>query len=433
MRRLVSSLLSATLLAGLLPLQVLAAAPVLTLPAIPSPVDELVPLTFTATATDLEGDPLTFDLAAGTMGPVPPGASIDPVTGAFTWTPTESQGPGVYTFDITVSDGDLADAETVTVTVAEVNTAPVLVPVGPLAVAEGATDDIALAATDADIPAQPLTFSLGVGTPAWISLAGSTLHLAPAFEDASADVTVCVSDGTLDDCETVTVTVSNTNRAPAFDQNLGDRTSAEGAVISLDAGATDPDGDALTYEATDLPAGLSINPATGLISGTIGYAAAASSPYSVSITVRDGPTVDATDTFTWTVTQHEPGTGLRPEPGRPDQRRGRRHQPRRRGDRPRRRRPDLRGHGPPGRPLDQPGHRAHQRHDRLRRGRLEPVQREHHRPRRRPPSTRPTRSPGRSATRTGHRPSTRTWATGPAPRAPSSASTPGRPTPTATP
>ncbi len=131
--------------------------------------------------------------------------------------------------------------------------------------------------------------------------------------------------------------------------------------------------------------------------------------------------------------QHEPGTGLRPEPGRPDQRRGRRHQPRRRGDRPRRRRPDLRGHGPPGRPLDQPGHRAHQRHDRLRRGRLEPVQRERSPSATGPPSTRPTRSPGRSATRTGHRPSTRTWATGPAPRAPSSASTPGRPTPTATP
>ena len=75
-----------------------------------------------------------------------------------------------------------------------------------------------------------------------------------------------------------------------------------GRVISLDAGATDPDGDTLTYAASGLPAGLTINTATGLISGTLGFNAAAGSPYSVSLTVRDGLTVDATDTFTWTVT-----------------------------------------------------------------------------------------------------------------------------------
>jgi hypothetical protein len=212
MRRLLSALLSAMLLAGLLPLQVLAAdAPVLTIPGIPSPVDELVPLTFTATATDPDGDALAFDLADGTAGSVPTGASIDPVTGAFTWTPTASQGPGVYTFDVTVSDGELLDSET------------------------------------------------------------------------------------------VTIAVRDTNRAPAFDQDLGDRTDAEGDVISLDAGATDPDGDALTYAATGLPAGLSISSTSGLVSGTIAYDAAASSPYSVSVTVRDGPTVAATDAFTWTI------------------------------------------------------------------------------------------------------------------------------------
>ena len=42
-------------------------------------------------------------------------------------------------------------------------------------------------------------------------------------------------------------------------------------------------------------------PRTGLISGTIAFNAAAGSPYSVSVTVRDGPAVDATDSFTWTV------------------------------------------------------------------------------------------------------------------------------------
>ena len=96
--------------------------------------------------------------------------------------------------------------------------------------------------------------------------------------------------------------MTNTNQNPTFDQNLGDRTDAEGDLISLDAGATDPDGDTLTYAATGLPAGLSIDTATGLISGTISLSAASGSPYAVSVTVRDGVAVDATDTFSWTVT-----------------------------------------------------------------------------------------------------------------------------------
>ena len=73
-------------------------------------------------------------------------------------------------------------------------------------------------------------------------------------------------------------------------------------VINLDAGATDLDGDALTYAASGLPAGLSIDTASGLISGTIAFSAAAGSPYSGRVTVRDGTTVDATDSFEWTVT-----------------------------------------------------------------------------------------------------------------------------------
>ena len=105
----------------------------------------------------------------------------------------------------------------------------------------------------------------------------------------------------VDDTDTFSWAVSNTNRDPTFDQNLGDQTDAEGDLISLDAGATDPDGDPLTYAASGLPAGLSIDTATGLISGTIAFNAAAASPYAVSVTVRDGLSVDDTDTFSWAV------------------------------------------------------------------------------------------------------------------------------------
>ena len=49
------------------------------------------------------------------------------------------------------------------------------------------------------------------------------------------------------------------NQAPVFSTDFTDRTDAEGAAISFDADATDPDGNTLTYSATGLPAGISIN------------------------------------------------------------------------------------------------------------------------------------------------------------------------------
>ena len=43
-------------------------------------------------------------LADGATGSVPAGATIDPATGVFTWTPTETDGPGSYVFDVVVTD-----------------------------------------------------------------------------------------------------------------------------------------------------------------------------------------------------------------------------------------------------------------------------------------------------------------------------------------
>ena len=144
----------------------------------------------------------------------------------------------------------------------------------------------------------------------------ASLSLSPGFEDAGEhSLTVSVSDGLLSDSETITITVTNTNREPTFDQDLGNRSDAEGDVIGLDAGATDADGDTLTYAASGLPAGLSIDTASGQISGTIAFSAAAGSPYTVAITVRDGTTVDATDSFEWTVSNTNRAPIRRPEPG----------------------------------------------------------------------------------------------------------------------
>ena len=82
---------------------------------------EEVAYTFDADATDVDVPPqtLTFSLVGA-----PAGAAIDPTSGVFTWTPSEAQGPGDYTFRVRVSDGTASDEGWVTLRVTEVNDAP---------------------------------------------------------------------------------------------------------------------------------------------------------------------------------------------------------------------------------------------------------------------------------------------------------------------
>jgi len=127
-------------------------------------VDELTSLQFAVSATDADfpGDALIY-IAAD----LPPGATFDPATGVFAWTPTESQqGQYVVTFTAT-DDGTprLADSEAVTITVREVNAAPVLAPIGGRSVDEHTLLQFTVSAGDPDdVPANSVTLS-AVGLP----------------------------------------------------------------------------------------------------------------------------------------------------------------------------------------------------------------------------------------------------------------------------
>jgi acetylxylan esterase len=88
--------------------------------------------------------------------------------------------------------------------------------------------------------------------------------------------------------------------------NPGNQTSMPGTAASLQIHASDSAaGQTLTYSATGLPAGLSINSSTGLISGT----PTASGTSSVTVTARDSTGASGSTTFTWTV-----GTSTSPPP-----------------------------------------------------------------------------------------------------------------------
>ncbi|MEK6259755.1 MAG: putative Ig domain-containing protein [Planctomycetota bacterium] len=76
------------------------------------------PLTFTATATDSDGDTVQFFLD----DTAPEGASIDPQTGVFTWTPPSDQNGGIYPVTIWIADtgpGNPVTEMTVLITVHE--------------------------------------------------------------------------------------------------------------------------------------------------------------------------------------------------------------------------------------------------------------------------------------------------------------------------
>src|SRR5450755_719932 len=80
--------------------------------------------------------------------------------------------------------------------------------------------------------------------------------------------------------------------------NPGNQSSTVGTAASVPVTASDSgSGQTLTYSATGLPAGLSINSSSGLISGTPTTAGTSS----VTVTARDGTGAAGSASFSWTV------------------------------------------------------------------------------------------------------------------------------------
>lgn len=87
-------------------------------------IDEEETLTFTATANDADRPRQGLRFHLSSDDPLNYGATLS-IRGDFSWTPLEEQGPGDYLFEICVEDRIVEDCETITVTVNELNIAPV--------------------------------------------------------------------------------------------------------------------------------------------------------------------------------------------------------------------------------------------------------------------------------------------------------------------
>jgi hypothetical protein len=265
-------------------------------------VDEAATLTFTLSATDVDGNALTYGASN-----LPTGATFDPGTRTFSWTPTYDQA-GTYAnvaFEVT-DDGipNLSDSEAITITVADVNRAPLLSAIGGQSVDEGATLAFTVSATDAD--GNILTYAAsGLPTGASFNPASRTFSWTPTYQQAGSYPGVAFTvtdDGTPNrsDSETITISVNEANAPPVL-AAIGDRSVSEAATVSFTVSATDEDGNALTYGASNLPTGATFDPGTRTFSWTPTYQQAGSYP-GVVFTVTDDGTPNRSDSETITLT-----------------------------------------------------------------------------------------------------------------------------------
>ena len=135
-------------------------------------------------------------------------------------------------------------------------------------------------------------------TPVSVTLPGATAGAADVF--VRVLTTDAVGSDELIGIDGVSITVG-AGPSPLSLTSPGSQTSTQGVSIGTlqlaASGGTPP----LTYGATGLPPGLSINTTNGQITGTPNTTVG--SPFAVEVSVTDNAAVPATDTenFTWTV------------------------------------------------------------------------------------------------------------------------------------
>ena len=130
-------------------------------------------VTVQLSGSDPDGDSLSFSLEAG----APAGMLLNLGTARLTWVTSESHGPSTNRVTVRLRDSGTPPLEVVqsfNVIVLEDNTAPTLAALVPQVIAEGQLLTVTNLAYDADLPAQCLTFILGSGAPAGVSIDAAT-------------------------------------------------------------------------------------------------------------------------------------------------------------------------------------------------------------------------------------------------------------------
>lgn len=282
------------------PLSAFAAAPTLDQPA-DMTVNEGATADQILTATDPDGDPLTFVTVSG------PTYSTVTTTNATTGNIHLAPGfldQGTTSATVRATDGTLGSDKSFAITVNGVNRAPVLTQPANMFVEPAGTKDQVLTASDPDGDA--LTFSK-VSGPTYMSVTTTNattgnVHLAPGFSEefGTFSASVSASDGTLTDGKSFVITLGQCNLSPTLFQPAN-MTVLEGRTADQVISGTNPCGHPMTFTKVAGPAFmtvLTISSATGNVH--LAPVASDIGTYSVTVNVSDG-SLNNQKSFTITV------------------------------------------------------------------------------------------------------------------------------------
>jgi hypothetical protein len=206
--------------------------------------------------------------------------------------------------------GPLTDQVATTVSIASVDDAPVAVADAAAAIAEDAASTVlSVLANDTDVDAGPITVqSVGSVTPVGAGVAavgggGSNVSFTPAANFCGTGVSFAytLNGGS---SAAVSFAVTCVNDAPVTAAALPDVERGEESALSIAtaSGFSDVDNASLSYAMSSvpaLPAGVSIDSASGVISGVPGLGTAGD--YVITVTASDAAAASAQQSFTLTI------------------------------------------------------------------------------------------------------------------------------------
>ena len=269
------------------------------------PEQQLYTANAVASDPDQPQQTLTFSIDPG----APAGLSIHPQTGTISWVPSEAQGPGTYFVTVRVTDNGEPPAsatQPLTLTVLEVNSAPVLPVQTNRTVNELTTLTVTNTATDADLPANTLTYTLQ-NPPAGAAIDSSGLISWTPTEaqgPGQYTLTTIVSDNgnpvlRATNSFVVTVIELQTNRPPVFEAQP-DAIILAGRKLVLTNVVFDPDvpPQSIVFALLSAPEGLVLDSQTGVLTWRPPIKAAGSTNLVVVSATDSGvPSLSATQSF----------------------------------------------------------------------------------------------------------------------------------------